>query len=159
MSINTNSKDHRASFSYQLMQLSRSWRRLDEKIMAEHGYHDVSWVPLIHLHGAAPMMQKELAARCGLDTSSLVRLLTPLTEQGLVKRTPNPDDGRAWLLKLTKKGNQRAEHINGILRQSEEAMLNAIPKELIEAFLQITQLINNNINQINNDPSYDPSDR
>src|SRR5690554_3748519 len=135
----------RAGFGYHLLQLARQWRRFDEKAMQQHGYTDVSWVPLLHLYGAEPMMQKELAARCGLDTSSLVRLLTPLTEQGLLDRRQNPADGRAWLLQLTEQGQAEAARIAEIVYQAESAMLQDIPAELIDAFIQAAGLIEDNI--------------
>lgn len=140
--------DLRAGFGYQLLQLARRWRRFDEKVMAHHGYTDVSWVPLLHLYGAKPMMQKELAARCGLDTSSLVRLLTPLARQGLLARMPNPDDGRAWLLELTEEGQARAGQIAGIISRAEAAMLREVPAEQLEAFMQAARHIEDNIDAL-----------
>ena len=141
-------KVHRAAFGYHLIQLSRRWRRLDEKTMANHGYTDVSWVPLVHLYNAPPMMQKELAALCGLDTSSLVRLLTPLTEQGLLNRLPNPNDRRAWLLELTPEGKKQAQHITEILHESEQAILNDIPQDIIQSFLNASEHIDNTIQRL-----------
>lgn len=141
-------KNRRAGFGYHLMQLSRRWRRLDEKVMANHGYTDVSWVPLVHLYKAPPMMQKDLAVFCGLDTSSLVRLLTPLTEQGLLNRLPNPDDRRAWLLELTPEGEKQAQHITEILYQSEQARLDDIPQDFIQNFLNTSEHIRNTIQRL-----------
>lgn len=145
------SEDLRAGFGYHLLQLARRWRRLHEKTMATHGYTDVSWVPLLHLYGAEPMMQKELAARCGLDTSSLVRLLTPLAEQGLLARHPNPNDGRAWLLKLTEQGQEQAGRVAEIIRQAEAAMLRDVPAESIQAFTQAVQRIEDNIEALSSE--------
>lgn len=139
------SEELRTGFGYHLLQLARRWRRFDEKAMASHGYTDVSWVPLLHLYGAEPMMQKELAARCGLDTSSLVRLLTPLAEQGLVARRSNPHDGRAWLLELTEQGKEQAGRVAEVIHQAEAAMLREVPAELIQAFIQAAHQIDTNI--------------
>ena len=141
-------QSHRTSFGYHLIQLSRRWRRLDEKIMTSHGYTDVTWVPLVHLYKAAPMMQKDLAILCGLDTSSLVRLLDPLTKQGLLNRIPNPDDRRAWLLELTPEGHKQALHITKILYQSEQAILNDIPQEVIDDLLNVAERIDANLKNL-----------
>lgn len=142
--------NHRAGFGYHLIQLSRRWRRLDEKVMASHGYTDVTWVPLVHLYNAPPMMQKDLAALCGLDTSSLVRLLDPLTKQGLLNRLPNPDDRRAWLLELTPEGHKQAQQITEFLYQSEQAILNEIPQETIDGFLKTSERIDVNLKNLLN---------
>lgn len=151
MSNDFNSKTHHNGFGHHLTQLSRRWRRLNEKIMASHGCTDVSWVPLVHLYNARPMMQKDLAALCGLDTSSLVRLLTPLTEQGLLSRISNPNDGRAWLLKLTPEGESRARQITEILKQSEQAILDTIPQETIQSFINISKQIDSTIQHLHNE--------
>lgn len=147
--------DFRAGVGYRLLQLARQWRRIDEKAMVRLGYNDVSWVPLVHLYGAAPMMQKELAARCGLDTSSLVRLLTPLTEQGLLDRLPNPDDGRAWLLKLTESGQEQARKITDVITRTEAAMLRDIPSERVDALMQTTRRIEENMAALDDEGEHD----
>lgn len=155
MSKTSFKNNHRDNLGYHLMQLSRRWRRHDEKIMAIHGYKDVSWVPLIHLYQAPPMMQKDLAALCGLDTSSLVRLLTPLKKQGLLNRLPNPNDRRAWLLELTPEGEKHAQHITEILYQSEQSILDDIPSEIVQRFLNVCKDIDNNLQNLQNTKNND----
>jgi DNA-binding MarR family transcriptional regulator len=67
---------------------------------------------------------KELAARCGLDASTISRAVTALVTRGLVQRTTDPTDGRASVLTLTEAGRaaladlerQQAELLAGALR-------------------------------------------
>jgi DNA-binding MarR family transcriptional regulator len=67
---------------------------------------------------------KELAARCGLDASTISRAVTALVTRGLVRRTTDPADGRASVLTLTEAGRaaladlecQQAELLTGALR-------------------------------------------
>lgn len=47
---------------------------------------------------------KELAARCGLDASTISRAVSALVSRGLVERTADPADGRACILTLTGTG-------------------------------------------------------
>jgi DNA-binding MarR family transcriptional regulator len=55
-----------------------------------------------HLSGeAAGLNQKVLAARMGLDPSSISVALVPLERQGLVKRTRDPKDRRNVIVRLT----------------------------------------------------------
>lgn len=72
----------------------------------------------------------------------------PLAEQGLLKRLPNPDDHRAWLLELTPEGAKQVQHITKVLEQSEQAILNDIPHELIEHFLKAAEHINYTIQRL-----------
>lgn len=142
------SVDPHLSFGFHLLQLARRWRRFDEQVMARNGYTDVSWVPLLHLYGHGPVMQKELAMRCGVDTSSLVRLLNPLTEKGLIDRRQHPEDRRAWLLELTETGNQEAARIAGVVGQAESEMALGLPKHLNDAFIKAAKLINANLDDL-----------
>ncbi|HEV7907314.1 MAG TPA: MarR family transcriptional regulator [Pseudonocardiaceae bacterium] len=47
---------------------------------------------------------KALAARCGLDASTISRAVTTLVTHGLVQRSADPMDGRATILTLTAAG-------------------------------------------------------
>ncbi|WP_203935640.1 MarR family winged helix-turn-helix transcriptional regulator [Planosporangium mesophilum] len=67
---------------------------------------------------------KELATRCGLDASTISRVVTALVSRGLVERTADPADGRASILTLTAEGaaaladieRQQADLLAGALR-------------------------------------------
>jgi DNA-binding MarR family transcriptional regulator len=50
---------------------------------------------------------KELAARCGLDASTVSRAVAPLVARGFVQRNADPTDRRACILTLTDAGRAR----------------------------------------------------
>jgi DNA-binding MarR family transcriptional regulator len=52
----------------------------------------------------APVRLSDLAAELGVDVSTVSRQVQALEQKGLVDREPDPDDGRAMLLQLTRKG-------------------------------------------------------
>lgn len=54
---------------------------------------------------------RDLADSLGLDPSTVSRQLPPLETAGLVERHPDPDDGRAALLRLTSAGLEASERI------------------------------------------------
>ncbi|OIV38825.1 MarR family transcriptional regulator [Mangrovactinospora gilvigrisea] len=75
---------------------------------------------LLHrLDGEGPLGVKALAAAMGIDSSTVTRQVAPLVDQGLVRRVPNPDDGRAVVLALTPAGRLRLEEV----RTSRRALL------------------------------------
>jgi DNA-binding MarR family transcriptional regulator len=51
-----------------------------------------------------PVRLSDLAAELGVDVSTVSRQVQALEHKGLVDREPDPDDGRAMLLQLTRKG-------------------------------------------------------
>ena len=55
---------------------------------------------------AGPIRLSDLAALLGLDTSTVSRQVRALDEEGLVRRAPDPDDGRACLLAISRKGER-----------------------------------------------------
>ncbi len=52
----------------------------------------------------APVRLSDLAAELGVDVSTVSRQVQALEQKGLLDREPDPDDGRAMLLQLTRKG-------------------------------------------------------
>jgi DNA-binding MarR family transcriptional regulator len=50
------------------------------------------------------MRVSDLAARVGLDASTVSRQIKQLEDKGVIERTPDPADGRASLVQLSSKG-------------------------------------------------------
>jgi DNA-binding MarR family transcriptional regulator len=59
---------------------------------------------LLQRNGA--MTGARLAAELGIQPQSLTRLLAALEADGLIRRTPDPGDGRQTLIGLTAKGSE-----------------------------------------------------
>jgi len=58
-------------------------------------------------HATHDVRLTEIADALGYDISVLSRQVSALIDQGLVTRVRDPNDGRAWLLRLTEQGQQR----------------------------------------------------
>jgi MarR family transcriptional regulator for hemolysin len=128
----------RLRFGFALVGLARRWRRALDARMAALSLSDAAWPPLVHLDRAGDgITQNELAVRCGIDGSTLVRLLDILAEQGLVERRVSPADRRARLIYLTPKGRRALTSVYRILRQAEIAMLKDIDDERLHATLGV----------------------
>jgi DNA-binding MarR family transcriptional regulator len=63
-----------------------------------------SYGVLARLGGLAPVRLSELAQELAVDVSTVSRQVQSLEQKGLVDRRPDPDDGRAVRLDLTRKG-------------------------------------------------------
>lgn len=114
----------RLRFGFALVGLARRWRRALDERMAEIGLSDAAWPPLVHLDRSGEgASQGELAARCGIDGSTLVRLLDLLETRGLVERRVSPTDRRARLIYLTPAGRETLAAVYDVLKESEIAML------------------------------------
>lgn len=62
---------------------------------------------LLSLH--SPVAQKDLVYLLGIRSQSLGELLGKLEAQGLVRRSPNPDDKRTYVVEITEAGRRAVE--------------------------------------------------
>lgn len=107
-------------------------------------------MPLIHLHESGDgVTQKELAARVGIDGSSLVRLLDILSRQDLVERRVDDADGRARLVYLTEAGRIRVADIRRVLSEAEAEILQDISDADLAVMLQHFGLIEARLEVLN----------
>jgi DNA-binding MarR family transcriptional regulator len=81
---------------------------------------------------------KELAARCGLDASTISRAVATLVARGFVQRSADPADGRACILTLTGAGRaaladlerQQADMLAAVLRDWSASEVDAFAAAL-----------------------------
>jgi len=98
----------------------------------------LSWYDVLLELNAAPgrrLRMQELAGRVVLSRTRVSRLVDELVKEGLVERTPDPDDGRSSFAALTKAGRHELRrtapaylagidaHFTGLLGDDERAVL------------------------------------
>jgi DNA-binding MarR family transcriptional regulator len=69
------------------------------------------WGVLKRLYEKDHVTQKDLSERSDKDQATLTKILDLLEKQALVKRGPNPDDRRAFLICITEKGSALVEEL------------------------------------------------
>jgi DNA-binding MarR family transcriptional regulator len=88
---------------------------------------------------------QKLADFMGRDKAQINRLIKELVNQELITKTDNVNDKRSHLLTLSIKGVE----IIGLFRTAEKCvfnkMVNDIPTEKIDDFIQLTQILKNNL--------------
>jgi DNA-binding MarR family transcriptional regulator len=117
--------DHEAEVSRLEREISMLLRRSRSamKVMAGRVHPAVdaaSYTVLLTIARTEPLRLVELAEEIGLDKSTMSRQVTALTKLGLVRRRPDPDDGRAFLLELSDEGEQQLAELS---RQRHDAWL------------------------------------
>lgn len=131
------SPEPKRAFGMRFAMLARRWRQSLEASLAEAGLTDATWAPMVHLHETGGgLTQKQLAARLGIDASTLVRLLDILERQDLIVRRPDEHDGRARKVSLSPAGEDRVRHIRDLLWKQESLMLADLSDEQIVAMMQ-----------------------
>jgi DNA-binding MarR family transcriptional regulator len=87
--------------------IARTARRLRQEALAGVGGVELSptlaaALATIDVHG--PLTPSELAERERIQRPTATRIVARLDEAGLVERTPDPADGRAYLVSLSAEG-------------------------------------------------------
>src|SRR5690606_24312183 len=72
---------------------------------ARNSMDRAAYLLLSRLDQDGPTGVKALAAGMGIDSSTVTRQVAPLVESGLVKRSSDPHDGRAVVLRLSARGS------------------------------------------------------
>ncbi len=83
-----------------------------------------------------------LGPKMGMEATSLSRTLKSMEEKGLIYRKKNPEDGRGVLIYLTPYGIEMRNFSKEVVFTFDNAVKVNIPKEKIETFLEVFQLIN-----------------
>jgi len=132
-----------------LVGVARRWRAALDASLAESGLSDATWGPLVHigLSGGA-ISQKDLAARVGIDGSSLVRLIDILASRELVERRQDPADRRSNLLFLTPAGEASVRRIRHFLTQAEDEMLRDFDEGEVLALTSALERIDSRIAEL-----------
>jgi DNA-binding MarR family transcriptional regulator len=98
----------RANLGFRLAKASQRWNELLAERFRRDGYPEVRpsygsiLVPLFEEDG---LRMGELAERAGLSKQTMTTMVRLLERDGLVTRTRDPDDGRAWRIALTDRSN------------------------------------------------------
>lgn len=106
------------------MTSARNLRDATRQLLLAHGALDDARRPcgtplsmphayaLVELLGAGPLTVTALAERLSIDRSNVSRLCTRLEELGELTRERHPTDGRAWLVRLTRRGERTARALD-----------------------------------------------
>ena len=81
----------------------------------------------------------ELGRRLGITPSTLTRNLGRLEERGLVRKRPDPRDGRAQTVSLTRRGREAAEDVRRQELVFARSVLDRLPRASAEEALSIIE--------------------
>ncbi|WP_346698979.1 MarR family transcriptional regulator [Catenibacillus scindens] len=68
------------------------------------------------------MTQRELADLCHLDVTTMSRTLDRLEENGLIYRSRPPQSRRAYLIRLTQEGEEKAEKVIEYFQELDDVL-------------------------------------
>jgi DNA-binding MarR family transcriptional regulator len=98
-----------------------------------------------------PIVPTELAQRAGMPATTLSDYITRFRNRRLVKRSPNPDDGRSYLLSLTADGRRRNSlALEGLVDSNRaiSANLAVEPSTIRAALVELEQALRLSVNSL-----------
>lgn len=130
--------DTQRLFTSQLFSTARTWRKLIDLALVDHGISEACAAPLLWIGRlGGGVRQTALADYVGIESPSLVRLLDQLESLGLVMRKDDPTDRRAKGLWLTDLGQETAARIEAVLDSNRAQMLAHVSPEDLDTALRV----------------------
>ncbi len=87
-----------------------------------------------------------LGPKMGMEATSLSRILKVLEERNLIKRGPNPEDGRGVLIHLTELGLEKREESRQRVFTFNDKVKDEIDNEKLNHFYEVSDIILDLIN-------------
>jgi DNA-binding MarR family transcriptional regulator len=85
-----------------------------------------------HVRDHAPVSPSKISAASGVPMTTLRDNIQRLVDRRLVRRTRNPDDGRSYLLELTRRGEVMTRAADPALLEAYLALEDRLPRPLHE---------------------------
>jgi DNA-binding MarR family transcriptional regulator len=92
--------------------------------------------------------QRQLANLMTSDPNTITSILSRMEGSGLIKRKPHPRDRRAQLVHATETGRHKFDQAKSIALDLQAEILDAIPMDRRDAFLENLELVANRCQRI-----------
>jgi len=127
---------------------SRSFARLGERRVKPFGF-SIGQLPVVYLlrHGGA-MSQKDLARLAKIEQPSMAQMLSRMERDGLVRRAPDPDDGRSQLISLTEAALEKLPAAREALHEGSEQALAGFSEDEVRMLVGLLRRLNENLDQM-----------
>ena len=124
--------------------LRATWQAVSKMYNEEaskYGASMATGLSLLSIDTEEGVPSTSLGPRMGMESTSLSRTLKTMENQGLIRREPNPDDGRGVLIKLTKEGLEKRSLSKEIVIQFNQSIEEAVSEKDLESFYKVIELI------------------
>ncbi|HWK70377.1 MAG TPA: MarR family transcriptional regulator [Burkholderiaceae bacterium] len=102
---------------------ARGFARLSESRLKPLGFGVGQLPVLVALKDGSASTQRDLARFAKIEQPPMAQMLARMERDGLIERTPNPEDGRSSRIMLTKAAQERMPHaIMTLFQGNREAM-------------------------------------
>ncbi len=109
-------------------------------------------IGVLHVVSERPRRITELAAREGVTQPAITLLVNRLAERGWLRRTPDPQDGRAVLVELTAAGCDLLDQIRAEFRALVHEDMAALTDEDLATLARAVEILDTMIERLESAP-------
>jgi MarR family transcriptional regulator, transcriptional regulator for hemolysin len=128
---------------------ARLLARLADVRLRDLGISTSHFPVLVALKDGARLSQKELARLAAVEQPSMAQLLARMERDGLIRREPDPADGRSSLISLTDSAIDRIAPARAILAQGNREALAGFNEDDIERLIALLRRVIANVSDGN----------
>jgi DNA-binding MarR family transcriptional regulator len=129
---------------FEIGETAHALRKAFDRLAVGLGVTRAQWKVLFKLTRYPGLRQVELADMLDLEPITLCRIVDRLEEAGLVERTPDPEDRRAWRLHVTAKAQPLIAKLMGVGDELVDHAFAGIDRKDIELTRQVLARIREN---------------
>jgi DNA-binding MarR family transcriptional regulator len=129
---------------FEIGETAHALRKAFDRLAVGLGVTRAQWKVLFKLTRKPGLRQVELADMLELEPITLCRIVDRLEEAGLVERTRDPGDRRAWRLHVTAKAQPLIDKLQGVGADLVEHAFSGIDPEHIEITRQVLARVREN---------------
>lgn len=123
---------------------ARAFARLSEARLKPLGFGVGQLPVLVALQDGTASTQRDLARFAKVEQPPMAQMLARMERDGLIERTPHPEDGRSSRIVLTKAAQDRMpDAVETLFRGNREAMDGFTEEEATQLVALLTRLIAN----------------
>jgi len=125
--------------------LRATWQavaRMYNEEAAKYGATMATGFALLSMDKEKGTPSTSLGPKMGMEATSLTRTLKSMEEKGLIFRERNPFDGRGVLIYLTEFGKEKREFSKSTVLKFNEAIKQNISEEQLQHFVEVSEIIN-----------------
>ena len=127
---------------------SRAFSRLGERRVRALGFN-IGQLPVLYLlRNGAQMSQKDLAKFAKIEQSSMAQMLARMERDGLIRRTPDPADGRSSLVSLTEAAVAKLPAARQALEEGRDRVLSGFSADEVQTLVQLMRRLNQNLDRM-----------
>jgi MarR family transcriptional regulator for hemolysin len=132
---------------YLINRAARLLLRLADIRFRPLGLGVASFPVLSMLRAGQKLSQKELALCARIEQPSMAQLLARLERDGMIKRSPDPDDGRSSLISITRKAQGILPEVDAAVDAGNELALAGMSDDEVKTLIDLLQRLIGNLEQ------------